>query len=158
MGLDPIPVRGTDGLLHVAYELEVLNTSPREATITKVETLADATDGPAVGDISGPEVVARSMIVGDYTIPPEPVTTVPSGRTALLIIDDTYDEAGEPCRPRSSIVWRPLSGRCRPAKRSSPTTSRPGDPAHRREQVGEGRPVEIGPTGQLRQHQRVATM
>ena len=38
---DPIPVTGTDGKVHVAYELSVLNSGPRPATITKIETLAD---------------------------------------------------------------------------------------------------------------------
>lgn len=41
VGPDPIPVRGTDGRYHVAYELAVLNAAPRTATLTKVETLAD---------------------------------------------------------------------------------------------------------------------
>jgi hypothetical protein len=33
---DPIPVQGTDGKYHVAYELAVLNAAPRAATLINV--------------------------------------------------------------------------------------------------------------------------
>lgn len=67
---DPIPVLGTDGQYHVAYELTVLNASPRDLTITKIETLADGPDGPVVRTVDAAEVIARSFLVADYTIPP----------------------------------------------------------------------------------------
>ncbi len=90
LGLDPIPVRGTDGMYHVTYELEVLNASPREAIITSVESLADDAQGAVVGSIAGPDVVARTLIVGDYPLPPVPASSVPGGRTVLLLLDDVY--------------------------------------------------------------------
>jgi hypothetical protein len=88
---DPIPVTGTDAKVHLAYELTVLNDSPRPATITQVESLADGAQGRVVGSVSGPQVVARSLPVGDYPLPPVPVTTVPPGGTVILILDDVFD-------------------------------------------------------------------
>jgi hypothetical protein len=90
----PIPVLGSDEQFHVAYELTVLNFSPRPAVITSVQTLDP--DGTVVATLSQDEVAARTMIVADYSgTPPtgdsEPVgLRIPSGKTALLILDDTY--------------------------------------------------------------------
>jgi hypothetical protein len=88
---DPSPVKGTDGRFHVVYELQVLNAGPRAATLTSVESLADGPDGRVVGSITGPQVTARSLLVGDVTLPPVPVTEIPGGRTALLMLEDVYD-------------------------------------------------------------------
>ncbi|GAA4901234.1 peptidase M23-like protein [Actinomycetospora succinea] len=87
----PSPVRGTDGRLHVVYELQVLNAGPRAATVTSVESLADGPAGRVVGSVTGPQVTARSLLVGDYPLPPVPVTEIPGGGTALLILEDVYD-------------------------------------------------------------------
>ncbi|NMN93705.1 M23 family metallopeptidase [Nocardiaceae bacterium YC2-7] len=95
MNPDPIPVKGSDGKVHVSYELAVLNTAPRDATITLVETLADGADGKVVATIDRDEVVARSVIVGDYKLPPIPAATLPAGRTMLLVIDDAYAERSD---------------------------------------------------------------
>lgn len=88
---DPVPVRGTDGRYHVAYELLVLNTAPRPATLTQVDSLAGDERSPTVGSLSGDEIVARSLIMGDYTIPPRPVTELAPGLSMVLILDDIYD-------------------------------------------------------------------
>ena len=87
-------MRGSDGQVHVSYELTVLNAAPRDATITSVETLADGPDGRVVTTVQGPEVVARSIIVGEYVLPPVPATTVPAGKTVLLVLDDVYPDRG----------------------------------------------------------------
>ncbi len=88
---DPTPVLGSDERYHVAYELTVLNFSPRPAVITSVETLAP--DGSVVAALSPDEVAARMMVVADYA-PPKPAEDgalqIPSGKTALLILDDAY--------------------------------------------------------------------
>ena len=90
----PIPVRGSDESFHVAYELTVLNFSPRPAVITSVETLAP--DGSAVTTLSQDEVAERTMIVADYGTPApaedgaEAGMWIPSGKTALLVLDDVY--------------------------------------------------------------------
>lgn len=91
---EPIPVLGSDEYFHVAYELTVLNFSPRPAVITSVETLAP--DGSVVATLSQDEAAARTMIVADYGAPQsaqagEPaVVRIPSGKTALLVLDNAY--------------------------------------------------------------------
>ena len=92
---DPTPVKGSDDRYHVAYELTVLNFAPRPATITSVETLAP--DGSVVAALSQEQVAGRTMIVADYAAPSSAVagsaaaqTRIPAGKTALLVLDDTY--------------------------------------------------------------------
>ncbi len=94
---DPVPVTGSDQKTHLAYELQVLNAAPRAATITTVETVGDG--GTAIATLSGPQVVSRTILVGDYTLPPVPAAEVPPGRTALLIMDAAFDSpASVPAR------------------------------------------------------------
>lgn len=88
MGADPIPVTGTDGKVHVVYELEILNAAPRPATITTIETLAGGPDGEAVATIGADEVRDRSMLVADFG--QSTFTEIPVGRTALVLLDDVY--------------------------------------------------------------------
>ena len=66
---DPIPVPGTDGKVHVVYELEVVNFSPRLATITSIETLASGPDGPVVSTVEGGDVTARSLLLAGFGAP-----------------------------------------------------------------------------------------
>jgi len=87
----PIPVWGSDRSFHVAYELTVLNFSPRPALITSVQTLGP--DGSVLATLTQEEVAARTMIVADYSAP-EPAddggaaaVDIPSGKTALLVLD-----------------------------------------------------------------------
>jgi hypothetical protein len=90
----PIPVRGSDENFHVAYELTVLNFSPRPVVLTAVETLAP--DGSTVASLSQDEIAARTMIVADYSPPASAedgvgaALWIPSGKTALLVLDDVY--------------------------------------------------------------------
>jgi murein DD-endopeptidase MepM/ murein hydrolase activator NlpD len=88
LGPGPIPVTGTDGKIHVAYELSVLNSGPRPATITKVETLADGPEGAVVATVGQRETVERTILIPNLL--PAPVTEIPAGRTAVLVLDDAY--------------------------------------------------------------------
>lgn len=87
------PVAGTDGRLHVVYELKVENASPRPASITEVTTVTP--EGVVVGDLTGQAVTALSMVVGDFALPPVPADVVPAGRSVLLIMDAAFDSADE---------------------------------------------------------------
>ncbi len=93
IGPDPIPVTGADGKVHVAYELSVLNSGPRPATITTVETLAGGPDGATVARIGQREVVDRTILIPNLL--PAPITEIPAGRTAVLVLDDAYDTRAE---------------------------------------------------------------
>jgi murein DD-endopeptidase MepM/ murein hydrolase activator NlpD len=89
IGPDPIPVAGTDGKVHVAYELSVLNSGPRPATITELATLSDGPAGAIVAKLGQQEIVQRTILIPNLL--PDPVTEIPAGRTAVLILDDVYD-------------------------------------------------------------------
>ncbi|MFC9788970.1 M23 family metallopeptidase [Rhodococcus sp. NPDC127528] len=89
VGPDPIPVTGTDGKVHVAYEIAVLNSSPRPATVTRVDTLVGGPDGAVVASLAKEEVLARSILFQNYAS--APFTEIPVGRTALLVLDDVYE-------------------------------------------------------------------
>ncbi len=89
----PTPVTGTDRKVHLAYELQVLNAAPRPATLTKVETLAENGSGRVVGTLTGDQIVGRSLLVGDYPLPPVPATSIPAGRSLLLIMDAVFPSA-----------------------------------------------------------------
>ncbi|MCE4267292.1 M23 family metallopeptidase [Rhodococcus globerulus] len=85
LGPDPIPVTGTDGKVHVAYEIQLLNVTPRPVTITQVETLADGPDGKVVTTAGQAEVTARTL-----QFPPTS-GDIAAGRTVVLLLDDVYD-------------------------------------------------------------------
>jgi hypothetical protein len=91
---DPIPVQGTDGKFHVAYDLAVLNAAPRAATLIKVETLTDDAAHRVLTTLQGDELVTRTLRVGAYPREHSPVTSIPAGQTALLLLDDVYDDRG----------------------------------------------------------------
>jgi Peptidase family M23 len=90
---DPIPVTGTDGKIHVAYEIEVLNSGPKPATITQIDTLAGGPDGATVATVGSQEIAARTILIPN--LHSGPVTEIPAGRTAVLVLDDVYDTRGE---------------------------------------------------------------
>jgi hypothetical protein len=92
VGPDPIPVRGTDGKYHVAYELEVLNAAPRAATLTRVETVTDDAARRVVTTMEGEDLVRRTLRVGSYPREPSPATAIPAGQTVLLLVDDAYPD------------------------------------------------------------------
>ncbi len=87
---DPVPINGTDGKVHLAYELQVLNASPRPATITKLETLQDGPDGRVLATVSQEELVPLTILIGDLQAPSVPVEALPPGRTGLLVLDGVY--------------------------------------------------------------------
>jgi len=86
---NPIPVTGTDGKVHVVYELEVLNYSPRVATVTRLETLAGGPDGKVVATLDAEALAERTNVVMDSELKPNPV--IPVGRTGVILVDDGYD-------------------------------------------------------------------
>ena len=93
---EPVPVLGSDERYHVAYELTVLNFSPRPAVITAVETLGSG--GEVLTSLSEGEVGARTLIVADYSAAQTTAgggVQIPSGKTALLVLDDVFAARSE---------------------------------------------------------------
>lgn len=89
VGPAPIPVTGTDSKVHMVYELEVLNFSPRPATLTQLETLAGGPDGEVVASVGGEALTERTILVVDTAL--NPIAEIPAGRTALILVDDVYE-------------------------------------------------------------------
>jgi hypothetical protein len=90
---NPIPVTGTDGKVHVAYELQVLNFSPRVATLSQLETLDGGPDGKVVATVDAEGLAARTVVVMDAKRAPNPA--IPAGRTGLILVDDMYDSLAD---------------------------------------------------------------
>ena len=107
---DPIPVTGTDGKVHVAYELQVLNFSPRVATLTRLETLDGGPDGKVVATVEGDVLAARTSVVMDAM--PGPTAAIAAGRTGLIVVDDVYDRLADvpsAVTHRLSAAFAPLT-------------------------------------------------
>ncbi|HEY3670151.1 MAG TPA: M23 family metallopeptidase [Acidimicrobiia bacterium] len=101
VGDDPIPDTGTDGKIHEVYELEILNTAPRPATITRIDTLAGGADGSVVATVGPDEAKARSVLVTGYGAP---FTEIPVGGTAVVLLDDVFaTRADVPARSNHRI-------------------------------------------------------
>lgn len=82
----PIPVTGTDGKVHVVYELEVLNFSPRDATPTRLETLDGGPDGEVVSILEGDALADQTLVVLGSA-----GGSIPVGGTGVVLVDDVYD-------------------------------------------------------------------
>ena len=84
---DPIPFAGTDGKVHLAYEIQVLNAGPRPATLTKLQTLSNGPKGKVIAEIDAPELAVQTTLVGDLSVG----NVIPPGRTALVVLDTRFD-------------------------------------------------------------------
>lgn len=85
---DPVPVHGTDGLYHLVYEIEVYNASPRPATI---DSIVSSVKDKTVGELSGADVVARTLPIGDYPFPPQAASEIPAGTSVVVLMDTTFE-------------------------------------------------------------------
>ena len=92
VGCDPVPVLGTDDRLHLPYELSVFNAGPRDATLQRITVHADTPDGPVLGELAAEQIVANSILIAAYSAFPEPVGSVPSGRTVVVILDVSVED------------------------------------------------------------------
>lgn len=88
----PDPVRGTDGMLHLVYELELTNTSPGAATIGSVEAM-DPGSGEVVSNLAGDDLASRMTLLGD--ISGETTPEIGSGQVGLAFLDVTFEDPGE---------------------------------------------------------------
>ena len=62
----PEPVKGTDGKYHLVYELVLTNSSPGTAKVQSIQTM-DAKTGEGVHDLTGADVGARTVLLGDIS-------------------------------------------------------------------------------------------
>ncbi|MGA9276175.1 M23 family metallopeptidase [Ilumatobacter sp.] len=137
----PVPVMGTDGKVHVVYELEVLNFSPREATPTRLETVVGGPDGEVVSTLEGEDLARQTLVVlGEGG-------SIPLGDTGVILVDDVYDSHDDvpvSVTHRLSATFGPASPDLADAWESSfdgdPVTATGGPVA-----ISSESPVVIGP-------------
>ena len=84
---DVVPVEGSDGLVYVAYELTVFNAAPRDATMTKIQTLAGNGQGAVIATQSAAQFAPNTMLLGGAE---RGSPVIPAGRTAVVVFRDTY--------------------------------------------------------------------
>jgi hypothetical protein len=87
---EPIPVKGTDDKIHVAYELSVFNASPRPAVLERIDTIAGR-DEEVVASIDADKITARLVPLGPLLLNPEASNDLAPGETAAVLLDDVYD-------------------------------------------------------------------
>jgi len=109
------PIRGTDGVYHVVYELQLTNTKSVPATIQKIEVLAGSTESQVITSFSDEELVKRLR-----TLAPQPVTdtTIEPNVARLFYIELTFkDQASVPkvLEHRLRLIGAPNPGPAKPA-------------------------------------------
>lgn len=139
---DPIPVRGADDQFHVAYELQVINASPRTMNITGVDTVSEG--GETLSSLGQEEVQERTVILGAMPLQPPAVKSVGPGQVGILVLDDIYpsrDAVPERFTHRISATFDP------PAPGLHPFASQfPSEITQETSQisVGSGEPIVLG--------------
>jgi hypothetical protein len=140
----PIPVRGSDGLIHVVYEVEVLNASSRAATITKVEAVSAT--GQVLDTLEGEELVERIVPIPVsplVTDDPSVLATLDGGRTLVLLMDGTYpspEQVPDRFTHRLHSTLSPVDPASKLSDLYGSVTERTGDVT-----LGEGNPVTLAP-------------
>jgi Peptidase family M23 len=82
----PVPVRATDGKIHLAYELQLTNVLNQDVTITSVKVLArDQT----VLRLTGDQVADWTRVIGTQT----PTTKLGPGQSGIVWLDVALDES-----------------------------------------------------------------
>ncbi|MFZ0835542.1 MAG: M23 family metallopeptidase [Mycobacterium sp.] len=82
----PMPVAGTDGMTHLAYELQLSNAIPQEVTLTSVAVVAA---DKVLLTLSGEHLTSSTRRLGN----PSPTATLRPSETALVWLDVALDES-----------------------------------------------------------------
>jgi len=85
----PDPVKGSDGMYHLVYELEALNATGLAWTIDSVQVLGD---GKSIAVINGEELDNRIELIKDRS----PSTTIQPGESAVIFVHVPLDEGNVP--------------------------------------------------------------
>ena len=111
----PSPVRGTDGLLHIAYELVLTDTTAFDVDVEQLD-VRDAKTDRVLLSLSGEALSSRMNPVGGPPLgsTPEPSTFIASSGSSVIWLDVTVRrKADVPQTLEHSIVsaTRPVAGR-----------------------------------------------
>jgi len=82
----PIPVKGSDGLYHVVYEILLINATPVNVTIAGLDIL-DAKSGAQVASLGAADLALR-LVVKDHKASPG---VLGAAQTGLLYLHLTFD-------------------------------------------------------------------
>lgn len=84
LGTRHFAVPGTDGLMHVVYELELTNTKPAAATLQRIDVLDAGDPARVLASYAGPSLVARLR-----TMHPRPADSavIPFNESRLLFVE-----------------------------------------------------------------------
>jgi Peptidase family M23 len=112
------PFLGTDGRVHLVYELVLTNANPTAATLEKIEVL-DAPNSPkALARYEGQELLAHLRTTGSSAAESP---TMEFNNTRLFLIDLTLDSAD----PVPARLWHHIDVSAAPAPDHTPTTPVP---------------------------------
>jgi Peptidase family M23 len=119
-----VPVAGTDGRFHVAYNLLLQNASPVAATIRKLDVVEATNTGKVLATFSNKQLVDPACKFGDCNrlraLPATPVTdtVIPPQQARVLFVDYSFGSLGE--APKYVMHHLYLDGAV------SPVTTTPG--------------------------------
>ncbi len=130
-----VPFKGTDGRVHLVYELHLTNASRAPATVLSLEARDNARGNRRLGALAGPEVAARMSIVGD----PAPTAVVGPAQTAIVWLHLAFARRQQ--APKAIVHALSVSGAERPGGGEPRTATIVGG----RIEVGVRPPIVIGP-------------
>ena len=83
----PVPVKGSDGLYHIVYEIFLTNSSRFDWEVLSLEVLDGGADGRVLYTVSGQEITNKMRLVGTR----QPTDTLEPAQSGLLFIAFTAD-------------------------------------------------------------------
>ncbi|MEO6207396.1 MAG: M23 family metallopeptidase [Candidatus Limnocylindrales bacterium] len=137
----PIPVRGTDGLYHLVYELQVQNASPRPASLVSIVSSAN---GNVIDETTGAELAARMLPIGDYPFPPRPIAEIAPGTSALVLMDTTFEDRAAVPKALDQAISATF-GEVRTGQANFAKLFPTKVVAHASTPVTQGDPIRVGP-------------
>src|SRR5215471_12117618 len=93
----PVPFTGSDGRMHLVYELWMTNSSSSDISVQKVEVLGD---GNLLQTLDAATVAARLQPIGQR----QSVKTLAKSTQALLFLNVTLPSGGKPPKALSHHV------------------------------------------------------
>ncbi len=83
----PVPVKGSDGLYHITYELFLTNSNTFEWEVLSIEVLDGHPDGQVLDMVTGDEVMDKMQLVGTR----QPTTSLVPTQSGLVFITFTVE-------------------------------------------------------------------
>jgi hypothetical protein len=96
---EPLYARGSDGKVHLEYDLLSTSVFPDPVRLTKVEVLAD--DGRRLLNLEGDDLKARTQPLGDTT----PTSKVPPSSAVATLIDVVVPPGEVPERVTNRVTY-----------------------------------------------------